>query len=200
MSQDNSFYMVAIGMSAGGFPALEKLIASLPDPVHACFVIIVHLPKDSKSRMASLLSTITYLPVSWAKQAEKPETSHIYVLPPGYLLTMQEGNFHLQPRAADQNINRAVDIFFTSLAKEVKQRAIGIILSGSGSDGLEGVQAIEANGGLVLVQHPATAQFESMPANVVNNDHPDFITSPEGIAHALRCHLQIPPFQSASEN
>lgn len=196
MSTDNSFYIVGMGLSAGGFSALTKLLSLLTVPTKASFVVVVHLPAGSNSQLPSLLTSTTHLQASWIKEGEKPAKDCIHLLPPGYLLTLQASKFGLQPRDSNQKINRTIDTFFISLAKDAKQRAIGVILAGSGSDGLVGVQSIEAHGGLVLVQHPSTAEFVSMPANVVNKDHPDFVTSPEGIAQALTCHLQIRPFFS----
>lgn len=174
MHQNDSFYIVGIGLSAGGLPALRELLSSLHTPVKASFVVVAHLPVESNSHLDKLLTNVTPMEVSWIKPGEQPQPNCLHLLPPGYLLTMQDGAFHLQRREKIHQINRSIDIFFTSLAREVQQRAIGVILSGTGSDGLVGVHAIEAYGGIVLVQHPATAQFESMPVNVVSKDHPDF--------------------------
>lgn len=197
MVQLDHFYIVAIGQSAGGLSALKELLESLSNSDHASFVLIAHLPIGSNSRLDVLLQSSTSLRVQWITQGDSPQANCLHLLPPGYEVTLEGGKFHLQPREQDDRINRSIDHFFISLARDVKHRAIGVILSGTGSDGLQGVQAIENHGGLVLVQHPITAQFKGMPAEVVSKDHPDFIASPEGIGKALSCHLQIPPYMAA---
>jgi chemotaxis response regulator CheB len=197
MLQEDHFYIVAIGQSAGGLPALKELLGSLSASRNASFILIAHLPAESNSRLDVLLRSSTSLQVAWMQAGESPQANCLYLLPPGYEATMQAGKFQLQYRDPHIRINRTIDRFFTSLARDARQRAIGVILSGSGSDGLAGVQEIEKHGGIVLVQHPATAQFDSMPARVVSKDHPDFVASPQGIGQALNCHLQIAPYSPA---
>ncbi len=187
------FYVVAIGMSAGGLPALEELMKYLPDNPGAAFVIISHLPKDSKSQLDAIISRHTNLPVQWAESDDEIQKNHCYLLPTGKQMTLENKKLQVQDRMPDSGINRAIDIFFTSLAHDVQKLAIGIILSGTGEDGLEGVQAIEQYKGIVMVQQPESAMFSSMPWTIVSRDHPDFILVPKEIAQSLVTFLKVKP-------
>jgi two-component system CheB/CheR fusion protein len=194
MSTLENFYVVGIGLSAGGLEPLQEMLASLPDNPGAAFVVIMHLAADKESHLDQMIALRSPLPVSWAEHGSVPEPNHVYVIPSGKILTFQQGKFHLLERRETDRINRAVDAFFTALGESLQNRAIGVILSGTGSDGLEGVKVIEQYGGIVMVQHPSTAQFTGMPTAIISRDHPDIISTPSQLAQALMNFIQVPPY------
>ncbi len=182
---DSSFYVVGIGLSAGGITSLQEFLSHLPSPTGASFVIIAHLPSDQPSHLDRVLSPHSQLKVEWVLQGAVPEAEHAYLLPPGQQLSIQDGVFQLSARNQEEKINHMIDIGFAALADGFGRRTIGIILSGTGQDGLEGVKAIEHYAGLVMVQHPQTAEFKSMPYSVIAKDHPDLVGTPSELAHIL---------------
>jgi two-component system CheB/CheR fusion protein len=194
MENGDNFYVVGIGLSAGGLDPLRDLLANLsPDP-GAAFVVVSHLQAHQESRLDSILARATALSVGWMRQGEPLQPNRVYLLPPGKMATLQGICFCLRDRLPEEKINRSVTIFFSSMAQQLGNRSIGVILSGNGSDGLEGVRAIEDQGGIVMVQHPATARFNSMPGSVVNQDHPDIVLPPVQLAQSLMTHLRVPPY------
>jgi two-component system CheB/CheR fusion protein len=194
MENDDNFYVVGIGLSAGGLDPLRELLANLPPEPGAAFVAVSHLQATQESRLDSILARSTPLPVHWMVQDEPLQPNHLYLLPPGKMATLQGSRFLLRDRLPEEKINRSVTIFFSSMAEQLGNRSIGVILSGNGSDGLEGVRAIEDRGGIVMVQHPATARFNGMPGTVVEQDHPDIVLPPIQLAHSLMTHLRVPPY------
>ncbi len=191
MNQRSDFYVVGIGLSAGGISALTDLLSNLPQSPGAAFVVISHLPKEAKSHLDKVVARATSLQVSWGKTGQRLEPNHCYLLPAGMLMTVHQGKLHVEPRPNDHVINRTIDIFFSSLAQQFEQRSIGIILSGTGEDGLKGVYAIEEHGGIVMVQKPESATFDGMPFSIVAKDHPDFILTPVEMSHALNMFLKV---------
>ena len=193
MENEDHFYVVGIGLSAGGLEPLRELLTSLPPAPGAAFVVISHLQANQESRLDTILSRWIELPVEWMGQDVPLRPNRVYLLPPGKMATLQGSRFCLRDRRPDEKINRSVTIFFTSMAEQLGNRSIGVILSGNGSDGLEGVRAIEDQGGIVMVQHPATARFEGMPGSVVRQDHPDVVSPPVQLAQSLMTHLRVRP-------
>jgi two-component system CheB/CheR fusion protein len=194
MENRDNFYVVGIGLSAGGLDPLRDLLAHVPPDPGAAFVAVSHLQAHQESRLDSILARSTALPVSWMAQGESLQPNRVYLLPPGKMATLQGTRFCLRDRLPEEKINRSVSIFFSSMAEHLGNRSIGVILSGNGCDGLEGVRAIEDQGGIVMVQHPSTARFKGMPGSVVNQDHPDVVSPPIQLAHSLMTHLRVPPY------
>ena len=194
MENEDNFYVVGIGLSAGGLDPLREMLASLPPRPGAAFVAVSHMQADQESRLDTILTKWIALPVEWMVQGESLQPNRVYLLPPGKMATLQGTRFALRDRLPEEKINRSVTIFFSSMAEHLGNRAIGVILSGNGNDGLEGVRAIEDQGGIVMVQHPATARFNGMPGSVVNQDHPDVVLPPVQLAQALMAHLRVPPY------
>ncbi len=194
MSTQDNFYIVGIGLSAGGIEPLREILSCLPSHPGAAFVVVNHLQATIESRLDTILGRWISMPVSWMKHGDCVRPDHLYLLPPGKMATMRGTCFSLRDRTAEEKINRSVSIFFSSMAEQVGNRSIGVILSGNGSDGLEGVKAIEDNGGIVMVQHPATARFDGMPGSIVSQDHPDIVSTPSQIAQALMNLLRVPPY------
>lgn len=187
------YYIVAIGMSAGGLSALEELLMHLPESLNASLVILNHLPVESKSQLDRIVGRLTRLPVQWMSDQEPMQKGRCYLLPAGQQVTLKDGKFQLQPRASQSKVNRTIDTFYVSVSQEVNRLAIGVILSGTGEDGLVGVQAIEERGGIVMVQTPESARFSGMPWAIVARDHPDFILTPQEISRALVGFLKVSP-------
>jgi two-component system CheB/CheR fusion protein len=194
MENEDNFYVVGIGLSAGGLDPLRELLANLPPEPGAAFVVVSHMQANQESRLDTILAKSTALPVEWMTQDAPLLPNRVYLLPPGKMATLQGIRFRLRDRLPEEKINRSVTIFFSAMAEHLGNRSIGVILSGNGSDGLEGVRAIEDQGGIVMVQHPATARFNSMPGTVVNQDHPDVVLPPVQLAQALMTHLRVPPY------
>jgi two-component system CheB/CheR fusion protein len=200
MINKDTFYVVGVGLSAGGLEPLREMLSCLPPAPGAAFVIVSHLQATAQSKLDTILAGWTSMPVTWMEHGRHLQPDHVYLLPPGKMATLDSGGFSLRERRPEEKINRSVTIFFSSLAGQAGNRAIGVILSGNGEDGLEGVKEIENKGGIVMVQHPATARFTGMPATIVNQNHPDVITTPHQLARALMSHLKVPPYSFGTRN
>src|SRR6201996_5846738 len=159
-------YIVAIGASAGGLEAIHEFFDSMPDTPDLSFIVIQHLSPDYKSLLVELVARHTDMKVYEAGDHMDIEPKCVYVIPNTKLITIQKNQLRLTEKKNDKLPNNAVDVFLYSLAKERKERAIAIILSGTGTDGTRGADAIKKEGGLILVQDPATAKFDGMPNSV----------------------------------
>ncbi len=178
----NEFPIVGIGASAGGLEPIEKLLENLPVQTGLSFVVIQHLAPGQQSMLPEILSRSTKMKVQQVKDAMHVEQDHVYVIPPGETLTLENGCLKL---LAKNKFSKPINDFMISLASEQKTRAIGIVLSGTGNDGTEGLKAIKAEGGITFAQDPNTAQYPDMPKNAVAAEAPDFVLSPEQIAKEL---------------
>lgn len=185
MFNEDKFYITAVGVSAGGLEPLHSFFAHIPPDSGIAFIVIPHLNRDYVSIADKLLSKHTPMPVCWASEGQEVKPNSVYMIPVNKTMTIENGRLHLRDRQAKDKINWAVDIFFTSLAKAQQTYAIGIILSGAGSDGTLGAIAIHNEEGLVMVQDPQTAEFTGMPKSVILKDHPTQILSPKQLAQAL---------------
>ncbi len=183
--QNSNFYIVGIGASAGGYEALWEFFSHLPPDPGAAFVVIQHLSREYKSIADKLLAKHTSLPVYKAEHNQAVEVNTIYVIPENKVITIKNRRLHLEQRSPYERINFTVDIFFHSLAADAQEKAIGIVLSGLGSDGAKGVQSIHKYRGHVMVQEPNSTIFSSMPKMAIHADSPDFILSPAKLAQAL---------------
>jgi two-component system CheB/CheR fusion protein len=172
-------YLIGIGASAGGLEAIHKLFDYFPNNSSFSFVIIQHLSPDHKSLMAELLSKHTQMQVLEAEDNMRTRPNCVYVLPSGKQLTIERGRLQLVNQVRNREPNFAIDVFFESLAKDRGRYAIGIILSGTGSDGTKGVKMIKNAGGMVMVQDPATAKFDGMPRSAIEAGFVDYVFSPE---------------------
>jgi chemotaxis response regulator CheB len=186
---DDNFHIVGIGASAGGQEALLEFFRNLPDEPNAAFVVVTHLSPAFESQLDKILSRVSPIPVSRMRNGLQINRNHVYVMPEGVTLTIENGHVILKPRK--EVINHAIDRFFTSLAHDQKNCAIGIIMSGSGSDGTIGVNEIHKYEGKVFVQTPASAAFRSMPSTAITKDHPDVIASPAMLARHICDLLQL---------
>ena len=172
-------YIVAIGASAGGLEAIHEFFDNMPSNRNLSFIIIQHLSPDYKSLLVELVSKHTNMKVFEAKHNVAVEPDCIYVIPNDKLLTIKGGRLQLAEKAQEKAPNTAIDTFLKSLAEDQQGRAIAVILSGTGTDGTRGIQAIQNNGGIVLVQDPVSAKFDGMPNSAITTGFADYILSPE---------------------
>jgi two-component system CheB/CheR fusion protein len=177
--------IVGIGASAGGMEALHDLFDYLPANTGFSYVVVQHLSPDYKSLMADLLSKHTAMKVREAVDNCEIEPDCIYVIPSKKLMTVQDQRLRLVEKLKSTGPNNAVDIFFSSLAEDVGDRAVGVVLSGTGTDGSKGIEAIKRRGGIVIVQDPLTAAFDGMPNSAIATGYADLIVPPEMIGEEL---------------
>ena len=191
MSGDN-FFVVGIGASAGGLRALEEFFENMPNDSGAAFIVIQHLSPDFKSLMKELLSRRTRMEVHRVQEGMAIARNNVYLIPPGKNLSVEEGLLHLseqQSRKVHGAISFPIDIFFNSLADSYAEQAVGVVLSGTGSDGTVGLQAIKEAGGTVLVQDPNTAEFDGMPQSAIATGIVDRVLPPAELAQLLYEYL-----------
>ncbi len=173
---------MGIGASAGGLEAFKALLECLPADTGLSFVIIQHLAAGQESMLTEILARFTTMPVQTVEDKTQPKPNHVYVIPPGTTMTM--GNKILKLNLKGKT-TKPIDAFFASLAEDLKTRSIGIILSGTGSDGTEGLKAIKAFGGITFAQSPESAQYPAMPQSAISADAADFVLPPDKIAEKL---------------
>ncbi len=181
----DAFPVVAIGASAGGFEAFQELLENLPSDTGMAFVLIQHLDPTQESFLADLLNRRSTLPVKEGEQGEIVEPNHVYVIPPHSMMTIQEGCLELEPRGRVRGLQGAIDQFMSSLAADRGNKAIGVILSGTLSDGARGLTEIKAAGGFTFSQNLQSAKFPDMPRNAISSGHVDFVMRPSEIALQL---------------
>ena len=176
--------VVGIGASAGGLRALEDFFDNIPQNTYAAFVVIQHLSPDFKSLMRELLKKHTDMQVEQVVDGVELRPNCIFLIPPGQSLSLQDNALRLtaQDRHAGHSVHYPINIFFHSLSVAQKDRAIGIVLSGTGSDGSKGVHSIAQQGGIVMVQSPETAEFDGMPLSAIATGTPDFVLSARELA------------------
>ncbi len=193
------FYIVGIGTSAGGLEALEAFFDHCPENTGIAYVIVQHLSPDYKSLMTELLSRHTNMEVNEARDGVVVEPNHIYLIPGNKNLTISNGKLVLSKRPSGGQMNFSIDIFFNSLAKEQKDKSIGIILSGTGSDGTRGGKSIKEVGGTVFVQSPESSKFDGMPRSAINNGLADYILTPRQMPHELVQFVSFTHYESVFE-
>lgn len=180
--------IVGIGASAGGLEALSELFSSLPADGGAAFLVVQHLDPTRPSLLPSILSSQTNMPVVEAGDGMQVEPDRVYVIPPNARMLVVNGRIQLQPRDsyAGAGAPTPVDDLYYSMAEDQGANAIGVVLSGGGSDGALGVQAIQREGGLTFAQDEASAKFGSMPGAAIDTGSVDFILPPREIAAEIR--------------
>jgi two-component system CheB/CheR fusion protein len=192
-AQGSSFPIVGIGASAGGLEAFTELLSHLPAGTGMAFVLIQHLDPKHESHLVELLSRASKMPVSEVKGDTLAEANHVYVIPPRCNLGISDGVLHTPPRP-DRGRNMPIDSFFRALADRGSQ-ALGVVLSGTASDGTLGLQAIKAAGGITFAQETGTAKFDGMPRSAIAAGVVDYVLPPAGIARqlvAIARHSRVP--------
>ncbi|HTC55371.1 MAG TPA: chemotaxis protein CheB [Candidatus Sulfotelmatobacter sp.] len=179
------FPIVGIGASAGGLEAFSELLRHLPEKTGMAFVLVQHLDPKHGSVLQEILSRTTKIPVTEVTQGVVVQPNHAYVIPANTNLTLKNGMLQLGSRVLTRGQHMPINDFFRSLAENAGQQAIGVILSGTASDGTEGCRAIKAAGGITFAQDEESAKYDSMPRNAVNAGCIDFILSPKDIAREL---------------
>jgi two-component system CheB/CheR fusion protein len=193
------FPIVGIGASAGGLAAFEAFFSGMPpdtDPGMA-FVLVQHLAPNYKSILSDLIGRYTRMAVFEVSDGMTVQPNCVYVIPPGHNMALLNGTLQLLEPAAPHGQRLPIDFFFRSLAQDQRERAIGIELSGTGSDGTLGVRAIKAEGGMVMAQNPDSAEYDGMPRSAIATGLVDYELPPAEMAahlsaHAARASLRPP--------
>lgn len=188
----DDIYITGIGASAGGTAALKTFFENIPEKPDTAFIIIQHLDRKQKGFTREVLSPSTSLPITQVEKRTKITKNHIYLIPPKYYILLEDHYLILEKRHPEEKINTAINTFFTSLALHTRDKAIAIILSGLGSDGAKGSQYIKEQGGMVMVQSPDSATYNSMPLEAIISDRPDVIGPPEKLAKDLIYYINQP--------
>ena len=183
--------IVGIGASAGGLEAFTELLSHLPEDTGMAFVLIQHLDPKHESHLTELLSKESKMRVSEVKGQSRAEANRVYVIPSGCNLSISSGVLHTLPRP-DHGRNMPIDSFLLALAADCGSKALGVILSGTASDGTLGLQAIKAAGGTTFAQDLRTAKFDGMPRSAIAAGVVDFVLPPVGIARRLAAIAQQP--------
>jgi two-component system CheB/CheR fusion protein len=188
----DKFPIVGIGASAGGLEALEQFFSNMPVDSGMAFVVIQHLDPNHKGIMRELLQRITQMQVFTVTDRLKIKVNCIYIIPPNKSMSVLKGTLHLFDPVETRGLRLPVDFFFRSLADDCQEQSIGIILSGMGSDGSIGLRAIKEKAGMVLVQDPASAKFDSMPRSAIDAVMVDIIAAADELPAKLITALKTP--------
>lgn len=181
-------HVVCIGASAGGLDALERFFRHCPNQTGAAFVVIQHLSPDHKSMMCNLLARHTRMPVVLVQDGMDIQPDRLHLIPPGSVMHVREGRLHLTPKNP-HGLTLPIDIFFNALARACGPRAVGVILSGTGTDGTRGATALNEAGGFLMAQEPESASFDGMPRSVIATGLVDAVLPPEKLPSRLLSHL-----------
>ena len=187
IKSDNQFPVVGIGASAGGLDAFKKLLKAIPEKSGMAYVLVQHLDPNHESLLPELLQKVTRIPVLEISDDIIVKPDHIYVIPSNKMMVANDGILKLTPRRLDNNkkLNLPIDLFFTSLAEVHQSHAIGVVLSGTASDGTAGLKAIKDHGGITFAQDSQSAEFDSMPNSAVNAGVVDFVLIPDKIPQKI---------------
>jgi two-component system, chemotaxis family, CheB/CheR fusion protein len=161
-------HLIAIGGSAGALEALERFFRALPADLDASFVVVPHMDPHQKSHLHELLGKWCPLPVEVARQGRRVEPRHVYVREPGTILEVSDGHFTCRHEDAGDRERSSISLCLGSVAASASSRAVGVLLSGTGTDGTVGLRLIQEAGGRTLVQDPQEARFDAMPAHAVS--------------------------------
>ncbi len=188
--------VVGIGASAGGLTALKGFFARVPPDNPLAFVVVVHLTPGRESHLADLLRAEAALPVEQVNATISIEAGHIYVIPPGCNLSTIDTHLRLSELEERRAQRAPIDHFFTTLAATHDGHAVGVVLTGTGSDGTLGIKAIKENGGLTIAQDPREADYGGMPQSVIATGQIDLVLPlleiPDTIAQYERVHPRLP--------
>lgn len=180
-------YIVAIGGSAGFLKPLVTFFDHT-ETDDVSYVVLRHIGHNMQSELARILQLHSSLNIKEAGYNMQVERNTVYVLPPGFYMTIKDAHLHLQKRSGPANC--AIDIFMESLAKEYKEKSIGIVLSGTGSNGTAGIKSIKEAGGNVIVQQPSSCEFHYMPESAIKTGCVDDIALPEEMPGIIKAYIQ----------
>jgi len=179
------FPVVGIGASAGGLEALEFFLRNVPDGCGMSFVIVQHLDQSQKDSMVSLLQRYTSMPVLQVVDGMRIKPDHVYIISPGKDMSILHGVLHLFEPTQRRGLRLPIDSFFNSLSQDLRMKAIGVVLSGMGSDGMLGLKAIKENGGMTFVQDPESAKFNSMPLSCIDAGLADVVAPASDLPYEI---------------
>ena len=198
--------IVGLGASAGGLAPLEQFLAEVPVPSGMAYLVVQHMDPTHKAMLGELLQRATAMPVREATQGLRVEPDTVYVIPPNAELTVADGRLQLADPVPPRGMRLPIDVLFASLAREQGEQTIGVVLSGMGSDGRQGLQAIKTQGGLTLAQQPESAQFDSMPRNAIAAGCVDIVAPPGELPERILSvigpapTMPVPPESSAGHD
>jgi two-component system CheB/CheR fusion protein len=182
---DLPFPVVGVGASAGGLEAFSELLSHLQAEPGLAILFVLHLEPYHKSHLAEVLARVTSMPIEEATDGKKIESGHVYVIPPNTNLALADGHLSLSARSPVRGLHMPIDHLFRSLANVQKSKAVGVLLSGGGTDGVIGFQAIKAEGGITFAQDEKSARQSSMPQSAANDGNVDYVLPPKEIAEQL---------------
>jgi PAS domain S-box-containing protein len=203
--EEEGFFVVGLGASAGGIGALKQFFSLMPKDNGMAFVVVLHLSQEHESHLAEILQTTTEMKVLQVSETVKVEPNHVYVIPPAKHLAMIDGEIRLQEPTRIRGKRVPIDLFFRTLGDAYGKNSIAVILSGTGSDGTLGVKRVKENGGIVLAQSTDDAEYNDMPRNAINTNLVDVVLPvaemPEKIVAIGRVaqRLELPIPSSTSE-
>ncbi len=181
MTDQSAIQIVCIGASAGGLAALEQFLSHAPADSGLAYIVVQHLAPSSKAMLSELLQRVTAMSVHEARHDELIKPDNVYVIPPNTELRVVEDRLNLARPSEPRGLRLPVNVLFSSLASARGENAIAVVLSGMGSDGTLGMQAVKAVGGLTVVQSPETAEFDSMPKSAIAADCADIQDTAEAL-------------------
>ena len=181
-TSDKSFPVVGIGASAGGLEAVSEMIAELPATTGMAFLLVQHLDPVHESFLTELLAKKAAFTVETAADGAILRPDRLYVIPPNTIMTVADGVLRLRSRDGEERPHKPVNILFRSLAEQLGHRAIVVVLSGSDSDGAQGLEDIKSAGGITMAQEPATAKFDGMPKSAIATGFVDFVRAPKDLS------------------
>src|SRR3984957_2262470 len=177
--------VVGIGASAGGLEAASSFFKEVPSHLGMAYVVLLLLEPARESKLTEILGRTTPMPVVQVEDGMRVEADHIYVIPPNFDMTIDHWVLHLRDREPHRSANTTIDTFLRSLAVAHGSDAIGVILSGTASDGTLGLSAIKGEAGITFAQEPSSAKYDGMPASAIASGCVDFILTPAGIAKEI---------------
>ena len=193
MAQDErTLHIVGIGASAGGLTSLQQFFEQMPCDTGMAFVVIQHLSHDFKSQMAEILANHTPMPIREVADGMPLAPDTVYLNVSMTQMSLDNGRLWLTEVPQDERVNLPIDVFFSSLARQARELAVGVIMSGTGRDGSEGVKTIHDCGGLVVVQSPASCQFDAMPQSAIATGACHLILPPAEMPAVIREHAAHP--------
>ena len=191
------FPIVGIGASAGGLEAIEQFLSNVAENSGLAYVVVQHLDPTHKGMLPELLQRVSKMRVIQVKDRTVVNPNCVYVIPPNKTMSISGGVLHLYKPVQARGQRLPIDFFLYSLAKDRKHLAVGVILSGMGSDGSLGLRAMREKNGIILVQEPGTAKFDSMPRNAIDSVSPDIVAAPYELPSRLKEFLKhIPVLRS----
>jgi two-component system, chemotaxis family, CheB/CheR fusion protein len=177
--------VVGVGASAGGLRALERLFDAMPSDSGMVFIVVQHLDPTRRSQIPTLLGRHTGMTITMAEDGMPIQPDHVYTIPPNRYLAVADGHLALTVPESDRGPKFSIDSLFDSLGRIYGDKAAGVVLSGTGTDGTQGLRAIKAHGGLAVAQDPATAEFDAMPRSAIDSGAVDTVVPVEKVPEVL---------------